>query len=74
MMALNPHRHSRVTRMQPLEEYSRQRDSGGLPPAGREHQRPSTSSDRSGDVALGENQGSCDTDFLLEEQVDRSAH
>ncbi len=55
---LNPHDILRVLGMQPLAGISRQRNSGGLSPAGREHQRQAHRSDRSSDAALGEDQGS----------------
>ena len=55
---LNPHDILRVLGMQRLAGISRERDSGGLPPAGCEHQRQAHRSDRAADVALGEDQGS----------------
>ena len=55
---LNPHDILRVLGTEALAELPRERDSGSLSSAGREHQRQAHRGDRSPDASLGEDQGS----------------
>ncbi len=66
-----PARHSGRARRKGTAVLPGERNPGSLPAAGREHQRQAHRSDRSPDDALGKVEDVGDTQFLLEQQVDK---
>jgi DNA-directed RNA polymerase subunit beta' len=66
-----PHDILAIKGVEELAALSRQRDPGGLPAPGREHQRQAHRGDRPADAAEGRDHRRGDSDFLAGEQVDR---
>ena len=69
--SVEPARHSPRAGREGTADIPGERNPGGLPPAGREHQRQAHRGDHPPDDALGPVEDVGDTEFLVDEQVDK---